>query len=67
MTDQPIPKDKLGREIQLGDTVAWATLSGQSAVMKVCRVTKINDKGRVYLDGARNCIMNLNRVIVLVN
>lgn len=45
-------KDALGREISIGDKIAYARMSGQSAIVGIAWVIAVNDV-KVVVDGAQ--------------
>lgn len=46
------PMDMSGKEIQLNDTVARAIKSGNAPMIMLCKVTRIDSDGKVYLDNS---------------
>lgn len=40
--------DLTGREIEVGDKVAWAAVAGRSAYIRTGKVTKLNEGGGFY-------------------
>lgn len=44
-------KDKLGREIKVGDFIVYGTLDGRSAALRIGKVLEIKDDNRITTIG----------------
>lgn len=59
-------KDRMGRELRVGDVVARAVTRGRGADLKVQRVTRIED-GKVYLDNSKVALNYPGRIVILTD
>ncbi len=58
-------QDKLGTEIRLGDTIVKPYTSGRSAMIEICKVTNIDDLGRIFLDNRKQHVRCPERCLVI--
>ena len=58
------PKDKRGKELAVGQEVARATVYGRSAMLEICKVTRI-ENGKVYLANSKVALKFPERVLVI--
>jgi hypothetical protein len=58
------PTDMKGFAFQVGCKVARAIMSGQSPILKICTVTRI-DSDRVYLDDSKQPMKYPSRLLII--
>ncbi len=57
--------DMKGTEIQVGDSIVKPYTSGRSAMIEICKVTKIDEEGRMFLDNRKQHVRCPWRCLVI--
>lgn len=59
------PTDMNGVEIRIWDKVVRAIKACNAPMLDICRVTKVDSDGKVYLDNSKNPIVYPEYLLVL--